>query len=173
MKNNAIDKISNYKKIVIVGCGGSGKSFLSRKLSEVLGYPIMHLDKEYWLPGWEHVTYEEFVEKQRAFISNESWIIEGNYYSSMEMRFAAADLIIFLDINRLVCLYSVIKRLKEKRTDLPEGLDNTVDAEFLKWIWNFSKNEKPKIIGLHSKYAALPFITITSRKELRELITKA
>lgn len=172
MENFTASKLSDYKRIVIVGCGGSGKSFLARKLSSALGYRVMHLDKEYWLPGWEHVSYEVFVEKQRAFISKESFLIEGNYYSSMEMRFASADLVIFLDINRLVCLFSVIKRLKEKRADLPEGLENTVDAEFLKWIWNFSKNEKPKIIKLHNKFKAIPFITIKNRKKLRELIAK-
>lgn len=173
MENFTETELSDYKRIVIVGCGGSGKSFLARKLSSALGYKIMHLDKEFWLPLWEHVTYEVFANKQRDFISNESWIIEGNYHSSMEMRFAFADLVIFLDINRLVCLYSVIRRLKQKRPDLPEGLKNTLDAEFLKWIWNFSKNEKPKIIKLHNKYMDTPFITITSRKKLKELIAKA
>lgn len=172
MENFSTIKLSDYKKIVIVGCGGSGKSFLARKLSGALGYRVMHLDKEFWLAGWEHVTYEVFTSKQRDFISNESWIIEGNYYSSMEIRFACADLVIFLDINRLVCLYSVIRRLKEKRPDLPDGLENMVDVEFLKWIWNFKKNEKPKIYKLHNKYKATPFITIPSRKKLRELIAK-
>lgn len=173
MENFTTIELSDYKRIVIVGCGGSGKTFLSRKLSEALGYKIMHLDKDFWLPGWEHVTYKVFAKKQRDFISNESWIIEGNYYSSMEIRFACADLVIFLDINRLVCLYSVIRRLKQKRPDLPEGLENKLDAEFLKWIWNFKKNERPKIIKLHNRYKAIPFITITSRKKLRELIAKA
>ncbi|MBP9095253.1 MAG: topology modulation protein [Ignavibacteria bacterium] len=37
--------MSEYKKIVILGNGGSGKSTLGEKLSEKLKSPVYHLDK--------------------------------------------------------------------------------------------------------------------------------
>lgn len=53
-----------YKRIVAVGNNGSGKSFLSRELSRITGLPLVHLDKEYWQPGWGHPTEEERAKKQ-------------------------------------------------------------------------------------------------------------
>ena len=32
------------KKIIIIGCPGSGKSYFSKKLRDLTGYPLYHLD---------------------------------------------------------------------------------------------------------------------------------
>ncbi|MCL2545878.1 MAG: hypothetical protein FWE06_01620 [Oscillospiraceae bacterium] len=45
--------IQDYKKIAIVGSPGSGKSWLSKKIAALTGYPLHHLDVEFWKPGWE------------------------------------------------------------------------------------------------------------------------
>lgn len=42
------------------------------------------------------------------------------HHETMEMRFQAADLILFFDISRLQCVYSVWKRHGHKRVDLPD-----------------------------------------------------
>ena len=36
------------KKIIVIGCPGSGKSTLSKKLNEILGIPVVYLDMLYW-----------------------------------------------------------------------------------------------------------------------------
>ena len=46
------------ERILIIGCGGAGKSTLARRLGEKTGLPVVHLDKLYWRPGWQHVTRE-------------------------------------------------------------------------------------------------------------------
>jgi adenylate kinase family enzyme len=91
----------------------------------------------------------------------------------MEMRYQAADLIIFLDINRFLCMLSAFKRHGTKRSDLPEYLEEKLDFEFLqfcKWIWDFSKKGKPTIMELHKKYPEKPFLVIKSRRKLQKML---
>ena len=40
------------QRIIIIGCGGAGKSTLARKLGEVLDLPVVHLDQLFWKPNW-------------------------------------------------------------------------------------------------------------------------
>ena len=165
-----VKDISNYQRITIVGSGGSGKSTLSRKLAAITGLPITHLDMEFWRPNWERTPHDEWTEKQMGLIEHKQWIIDGNYNSTLELRFAAADLVIFLDISRFVCLLRVLKRRNKKRTDFPSFLEEKLDWEFLKWIWNFPKNGKDTILRLHKEYPNKPFVVIRNKKELKKIL---
>ncbi|MCL2407006.1 MAG: hypothetical protein FWC95_03680 [Defluviitaleaceae bacterium] len=42
--------ILSYSKIILVGKSGSGKFWLSKRIAEITGYPLYHLDKEFWRP---------------------------------------------------------------------------------------------------------------------------
>jgi adenylate kinase family enzyme len=53
------------KRILIIGCGGAGKSTLARQLGDKLGLPVVHLDKLFWHPGWVESSKEEIDEKIR------------------------------------------------------------------------------------------------------------
>ena len=161
---------TDYKRIAIVGSGGSGKSTLSRRLAAITGLPLIHLDIEFWLPGWEQTPKEEWLTKSQTLIQGESWIFDGNYGSTLEMRFAAADLVIFLDINRLVCLYRVNRRRSKERPDIPDFLEEKFDWAFMKWIWNFPKNDKHTILQLHKKYPDKPFVVIKNKRELKRTL---
>ena len=162
-----------YNHIIIIGSAGSGKSYLAKKIAEITEYPLIHLDNEFWNPGWVKTPREEWIEKQREMISTEKWIIDGNYNSTLELRIEASDLVIFLDINRFVCMYGAIKRHGKKRSDLPDYCNEKFDKEFidfLKWIWSFSKTSKPKIMELHNKYEEKQFVVIKSRRKVNKLI---
>lgn len=166
-------KESIYKKIIVVGSPGSGKSFLSKAVATSTKQPLIHLDNEYWKPNWTATSKNEWIKIQKTLISGDSWIIDGNYNSTLELRFLAADCVIFLDINRLLCIYSAWKRHGKKRTDLPEYLEEKRDKEFLefiKWIWDFPKTGRKNILELHSRYPEKIFIVINNRREIKRFL---
>ncbi len=175
MEEVIILNIFEYSRIIIIGNNGSGKSFLAKELSAITGLPIVHLDVEFWGPNWEQPTKEKWIMKQNEFISKEKWIIDGNHTGTMELRFNSADLIIFLDINRLVCLFGVIRRYGKKRSDMPQHLEERIDLEFFKFLkalWTFNKTRKHTIMELREKYLDKPFLTLRSRSEVNNLLNQ-
>lgn len=171
--------IFEYNRIIIVGNNGSGKSFLSKELSVITGLQLIHLDTEFWLPNWKMPSKEDWLNKNIEFISRKKWIIDGicSHGSTMDLRFEAADLIIFLDINRFICLAGVIKRQGKKRSDTATDHyhDEKFDKRFIgfcKGIINFNKTRKIRIIDLHKKYFEKTFLVINSRRKMNKLLNK-
>ena len=104
---------------MILGNNGSGKSFFAKELAAITGLPLVHLDTEFWLPNWEMPSEDEWLRKMTEFVSKEKWILDGivSLGAAMDLRFKTADLIIFLDMNPLICLAGIIKRNGKKRSD--------------------------------------------------------
>lgn len=164
-----------HKRILLIGCGGSGKSTLARTLGEKTGLPVVHLDQLYWKPGWQHLSKEEFDEVLALELSRPQWIMDGNFDRTIPIRLEKCDAVIFLDLPRLVCLLSVIKRVLfsygRTRPDMGEGCPERFDLSFLKWVWNFSKEKQQKYLSLLSASGKTVY-RIRSRRELPALIQK-
>ncbi len=137
-------------KIAVIGSGGAGKSTLSRKLGEKLNIPVYHLDTLYWKPGWVETAREQWKEVVDNLVNRDSWIIDGNFSSTMDIRLKNADTIIFLSMPTYLCLYSIFKRRLmysgRTRPDMNEGCKEKLDLEFVKWVWNYNKKVRPEII---------------------------
>ncbi len=137
------------KRVLIIGSGGAGKSTLARRLGEVTGIEVVHLDKLYWRAGWTEPPKDEWQKILENELEKDEWIMDGNFGGTMELRIAACDTAIFLDFPRTVCVYRAVKRwtkyLKTNRPDMAEGCNEKIDLEFLGWIWNFPKIKKPAV----------------------------
>ena len=136
------------KRVIIIGCGGAGKSTLARQLGEKTGLPVVHLDKLFWLPGWVERERKEFDGMVQAELAKERWIMDGNFNRTMPERLRRCDTVIYLDYSRLTCLLGVLKRVLTThgtvRPDMGEGCPERIDLDFLKWVWNFNKNKREK-----------------------------
>ena len=164
-------------KIIIIGCPGAGKSVLTRRINEFLGYPVMHLDKVYYTDGKSHITREELIGKVNEFADRyDNWIIDGNYISTLDMRVKLADTIIFLNIPSEVCLENVYRRAEENisqgtnRDDMAEGFDYTITEEFASFVKNFEKNTIPRIEDTLKNYFDKNIKIISNYSELEEFI---
>ena len=138
------------KKIALIGSGGSGKSTLARKLGEKLTIEVYHLDALFWKPNWTPTSKEEQRKIQNELVKKEEWIIDGNYNGTMDIRLSAVDTIIFIDINRVICIYRVLKRMIQyrgkSRPDMADGVNERLDFDFLKWVWDYPKTKKPIVL---------------------------
>ena len=163
------------KRIVLIGSGGSGKSTLARKLGGILSIEVHHLDAIFWKPGWISTPKNEQKDVQEELISHTSWIIDGNYGGTIDIRLQAADTIIFFDLSRWICIIRVLKRRfqyrNKKRTDMAEGCEERVSLEFMKWVWEYPEKQKPKILEkLRSLSNEKKIIILKSPKDVRDFV---
>ncbi|MEX5962408.1 hypothetical protein [Mammaliicoccus sciuri] len=152
------------KKIVILGSSGSGKSYLSKKLSKELNIEVYHLDNLMRKSDWSPFSYNEKYRIQELILENDSWIIEGNYTNILDKSFEEADTIIFLNINKFKCIFNVIKRTityrNKDRSDKPTKSIDKFSLHLLKWTWDFDKNEKPLILKKVQRFSKMKQIII-------------
>lgn len=145
------------KRIIVVGSGGAGKTMLAIELGRRLGLPVHHLDKLNWKPGWVPTPADEWRKIQDKLVQEDSWIIDGNYGGTIDLRIAAADTVIFLDFPRLRCLWNSIKRLSRfrgrNRPDMGAGCLERFKWDYIKWIWGFGKTSRPRILALLHRYS--------------------
>ncbi|QSJ15645.1 DNA topology modulation protein [Nostoc sp. UHCC 0702] len=165
------------KKIMIIGSGGAGKSTLARELGSMLGLEVIHLDTLYWNPGWVETPKPEWQSIIEDLTLRESWIMDGNYSGTLDIRLAIADTVIFLDLKRLLCLWRVIKRswqyAGQSRPDMASGCPERLTWEFLKFVWTYPITRRPKILNKLSQLAPnQQVIILREPKEVREFLHK-
>lgn len=136
------------KKILVIGSPGSGKSTFSKQLSNIINYPLLHIDRIFHIDNDNQITKDELRTKIEYFMKNNDYfIIDGNYSGTLEMRLAYADTIFYFDLEPAICLANVINRCKsgEIRDDIAPGFDNSIiDPEFIEYVKNFNERQKPR-----------------------------
>jgi adenylate kinase family enzyme len=145
-------------KVMVIGVSsGAGKSTFARRLGEVTGIEVTHLDRLFWKPDWVEASLEEFSAAQQQVVQNDQWIIEGNYAGTFPIREQYADTVIYLELPLRICLYRVLKRRVQfhgkTRNDVGEGCKEKIDKAFLKFIVSTYGARKKKMIRRLERYA--------------------
>jgi adenylate kinase family enzyme len=155
---------NGMKKVIVIGCPGSGKSTFSRALHDITGLPLIHLDMLYWNADKTTVDRPVFRARLSEAMQQSEWIIDGNYASTMELRMQVCDTIIFPDYPTEVCLEGVRNRRGKVRSDMP-WIETEEDAEFMDLIRNFRQTQRPKVTELLEKYAHKQIFVFRTRQE--------
>ncbi len=156
------------KRIAVIGLPGSGKSTFSTKLAKVLHVPVHHLDTHMFLPDGKKREKQEFITIQKALIDEDAWIIEGCSMSTLEMRFAQADIVIYFHFPRLLCLWRICKRLATK-THIGGPLEG-INWAIVKYTWDFDRTKKAMFEELRSKYPHVHFLVFRRSREARQYL---
>ncbi len=166
-----------YNRIIILGPGGSGKTTLAQYISRQTEIEAIHLDKEFWLPNWERPLEEDWQAKLSKMVEKDSWIMDGNYIDSLDIRLNKADLVIMLDIDIRTCIKSIFFRTLKaqfiKRKDLAEGCPDRFDESkrnFVKWVKQFKISYFPQLMDLCVKYPNVDLKLFRTRKSARNFI---
>lgn len=166
-------------RISIIGYSSSGKSTLAQNLGNILNIPVLHLDKVNFLPEWKERNKEESKKIVEDFIKNNNkFIIDGNYIKFIyDLRMKLSDKIIFLDFDRITCLFQAFQRYNKYkgkvRDSMTEGCYEKLDWDFIKWILFDGRNEERinrynKIIEEYKD----KIIILKNRKEVDDFVEK-
>ena len=159
------------QRIAIIGLPGSGKSTFATKLGKILKIPVHHLDRHMFEPDGKKKDKQEFIEIQKAMLEEKAWVIEGCSFSTFEMRFAKADILIYFHFSRLVCFLRLFKRVFNYQKNF--GGLRAVTWEILKYTWNFDKEKRKKIEELRKKYPQTCFRIFHNQKDANKFIEEA
>lgn len=138
------------RRVLVIGIPGAGKSTFARALGARTGLPVIHLDTEFWQPGWKITPREPWRAKVAELVAHEAWIMDGNYGASLDLRLPRADTVIWFDYPRRVCLrravWRVLTTYGQVRDDLALGCPERFDLEFLRFIWDFNAKSRPQVV---------------------------
>ena len=152
------------KRIVVIGSPGSGKSTLSGAMQQKTGIPLYHLDMMYWNADKSVVERDVFLARLAAVLEKDTWILDGNYATTMEMRVAACDTVIFLDYTPEVCLEGIQKRRGKPRSDMP-WIEREEDVALTEFVRTFREQQRPRILALLEKYPEKKIFLFTTREQ--------
>ncbi|MBQ3547279.1 MAG: DNA topology modulation protein FlaR [Clostridia bacterium] len=163
-------------KIRIIGCSGSGKTYLAKRLSEKYSIPNFDLDDIQWDNSQNSYGVKMPIEKRNQMLNDilqqPNWIIEGVYYTWVQKSFEDADIIYVLDTPKWLYEFRIIRRFVKRKFGFGKGKKETLKSVFnlLKWTDTFqSTNMKEinKILESHKDKV----VFIKKKEEIDRILT--
>ena len=158
---------------MVFGLPGSGKSNFCSRLAKLTGFPLHHLDKIYFNPGWVAKDREVFRKHLAELVAAPAWIIDGNCMRSIEVRYQKADIAIFFNFPLPLCLYRVTKRVffQDKHLkDLPVGCSKSIRYPLLRYLIAFRRRYGKEIKRLQNAYPHAQFLEFRSDKDVQNFL---
>lgn len=119
---------------MVLGRGGAGKSTFAVRLGAVTGLPVVELDTLFWRPDMSPTPPHEWVAVQRELAARPRWIADGDLgpHDVPEVRLAAADTVLVLDLPLPVCAWRALRRGRE-------------GPAFWRWVWAYRRTSLPPL----------------------------
>lgn len=144
------------RRVLVHGSSGSGKTHLSARLGAILGLAVVHLDDHFWQPGFSPREDEEWRNVLAKMVERDSWIIDGTYERTLDLRIPHADAIILLECHRLRCLERVLRRLwigwMQSRRSALLGVSTPFALNLIRYVWHYPTVTRPVVVANIQRY---------------------
>ena len=172
MSDDAVERLRAARRILVVGPSGGGKTQLALRLGRALELPVVHLDAQRWQPGWRALGDAEWRAVVRRLVAQPTWIMDGTYERTLDLRAPPADAVVLLEPPRVVCLAGVCaRRLRtgdRPRVDAPPG--QPLDRALLRYVWRYESDTRRVVMSALERYGShLAVVRLPSRRAARGL----
>ncbi|MGP9687995.1 shikimate kinase [Psychrobacter sp. AOP22-C1-C5] len=171
------------KKINVVGTSGSGKSTFSRMLAKKLDYPYLEMDAMFWRANWQESSDEEFFAKLQQYLSQDRWVLDGNYHRTVDIKWADVDHVIWIDYPFSRTIYQAVKRVFIRSLTKTELWDDTGNIETFRksflsrdsvilWTLKTYNRNRVRYIEMFNdpKYSHIEFVRLKNPKMAKTYI---
>jgi adenylate kinase family enzyme len=99
-----------YRKIVVIGTTGSGKSTTAAKLADILGLDFIDLDALHWEPNWVDAPVDVFRARVEAATRSPGWALAGNYSKTRDLVWSRSEAVVWLDYPFWTVFWQLTRR---------------------------------------------------------------
>ena len=162
-------------KIHIIGCSGSGKTYLANALSKKYNISHFDLDDIQWDNNAKGYGEMRTLDKRKALLQeilfNNEWIIEGVYYAWVQQSFDEADKIYVLNMPSYLCKSRIIMRFIKRKLGILKGKRETLKSFYnlLKWTETFQNKNLKEIRNILDRYGD-KVIWLSRKKDVEKII---
>ena len=170
--------LKSAERVLVIGCSGTGKSTLAQAIAKLHGLTYVSMDRDiFWLPGWKQRPREEAIKLMKQAVAEPRWIIDGNSPGTLSLRLPRTDIVLWRRPPRYVALSGVFRRWLrfrgKTRPEMAAGCPERLTATFLRYIWNFEKEEVPQfmeVLALHGRH--VPVVTLRTYRDGDKLLAR-
>ncbi len=165
------------KRVAIIGSPGSGKTTFARKMAAKTKLLPIHLDFFYHQSDFDYFNNEKaWAKKVNLLIKPNTWIIEGNYNTTIDAQLKRADTIFYFDFPRHKSIYGVVKRriqhMNKKRQEMPDGWNEKIKIEFLIYLITSRRKVREQTLEVIKKHDDKTVIVFKSRIQTEKYLQK-
>lgn len=129
-----VEDVPDLTRVVVIGTSGSGKTTFARALASMLGVPHIELDSIHWLPDWTPRDHDELRALVKEAVSDEHWVLDGNYRGLRDLIWPRATAIIWLNYPFSLVFWRALRRTLKRivqRQELFSGNRESFRQTFL------------------------------------------
>jgi adenylate kinase family enzyme len=136
-----------FERTLIIGNGGSGKTWLANQLGNRLVLPVHHLDEIHWEPGQSGVARDKTLVMQDvcAVAATTSWLIEGVYGWLAQAVIGRATTLIWIDLPVLECIENIEVRGRQNGESLEDF------QALLAWVGEYHTRQSSSAYAAHQQ----------------------
>jgi adenylate kinase family enzyme len=171
----------DWRRVVVIGSSGSGKTSLARALAHRLAGVHIELDALYWGPRWEPQAPAEFKGAVAHAAAGERWVSDGNYSGVRSVLWPRATLVVWLNLPFHVVLWRVLRRTLRRvfrGESLWHGNRESLGRSFLSresilwWVITTYRRRRREFAALRDAgaFPHLAWLELRRAREVRELL---
>jgi adenylate kinase family enzyme len=164
------------KRVLVAGTSGAGKTTLAVRLGRVLEVPHVEIDALFHGPDW--VPRGSFAADVEAFSAQPSWVTEWQYSAVRGLLAERADLLVWLDLPRVLVMRQVTVRTVRRRLRRELLWNGNIEPPFrtlltnpehiVRWAWTTHSKSTQRIAALRQERPALDIVRLRSQREMRQ-----
>lgn len=163
--------LEKYKKILIIGDAGRGKTAMAQKLSEKVNIPYYSMDNITWIKKFnEKRNTKDSIDKTDQIYSLNQWIVEGSSNYLIKPGINKAEIVFYLTFkNILAQWWSLIKRHHKRENETLLQLLKLLRHVFYKKYRLGYIKKRVNLSGLFQKYNS-KIIYLYNHKDIDKLV---
>jgi adenylate kinase family enzyme len=170
------------KRVNVIGTSGSGKTTLAHRIAVAIDAPVIPLDAVFHQPDWTPLPDDEFRQRVTAAIAPDRWVVDGNYSPVRGVVWGSADVIVWLDVPKLLAMWRVTHRTvlrgitkrglwNGNHEDWRNALSTDPERNMLLWTWTTHERRRRTYAALQAgEWSHKRWIHLRTRREIERFV---